>query len=82
VCVCIVAGPGMATTASFGRFWLFIPLVSVALNDIAAFFCGKFLGRHKLIKLSPNKTVEGFLGGLVLNILMTYYWVGMMLDGD
>ena len=35
-------------------------------NDVAQFTCGKLLGRHKIIpKVSPKKTWEGFLGGLV-----------------
>ena len=35
-------------------------------NDVAQFTCGKLLGRHKIIpKVSPKKTWEGFLGGLM-----------------
>lgn len=35
-------------------------------NDIAAFFTGTFLGRHKMTPLlSPKKTWEGFAGGMV-----------------
>ena len=35
-------------------------------NDVAQFTTGKLLGRHKIIpKVSPKKTWEGFLGGLV-----------------
>lgn len=35
-------------------------------NDVAQYFWGKLLGRHKIIpKVSPNKTWEGFLGGIV-----------------
>lgn len=37
-------------------------------NDVAQFTCGKLFGRHKIIpKVSPKKTWEGFLGGLVLS---------------
>ena len=36
------------------------------LNDVAQFTWGKLFGRHKIIpKVSPNKTWEGFIGGLV-----------------
>jgi len=43
---------------------LFIILLT-ELNDVAQFVWGKSLGRHKIIpKVSPNKTVEGFLGGM------------------
>lgn len=45
---------------------VFLVLV-VAANDVGAYFTGRGLGRHKLSpQVSPNKTVEGFFGGLVL----------------
>jgi len=37
--------------------------------DTGAYFAGRFLGRHKLYEaVSPNKTVEGALGGLAASI--------------
>jgi phosphatidate cytidylyltransferase len=42
-------------------------LICTKCADIGAYFTGSFIGRHKLIpRLSPNKTVEGLAGGLVL----------------
>jgi phosphatidate cytidylyltransferase len=36
-------------------------------NDVSQYVSGKLLGRHKIIpKVSPNKTWEGFLGGLII----------------
>lgn len=41
-------------------------LLMTQLNDVSQYIFGKMLGRHKIIpKISPNKTVEGFLGGLI-----------------
>ena len=41
-------------------------LVITWANDTAAYFAGRFLGRHKLYPaVSPNKTWEGFFGGMV-----------------
>ncbi len=41
------------------------------LNDAAQFFFGKNFGKHKIIpKVSPNKTVEGFLGGVGTSIVV------------
>lgn len=35
-------------------------------NDTFAYICGKLLGKHKLYeKISPKKTIEGFVGGLI-----------------
>lgn len=41
-----------------------------ALNDIAAYSCGRAFGSRLLAPvLSPNKTVEGFLGGSIITLL-------------
>lgn len=40
-------------------------------NDVAQYLWGKLLGRHKVIpKVSPNKTWEGFLGGVTTTVLL------------
>jgi phosphatidate cytidylyltransferase len=36
-----------------------------------AYFAGRAFGRRKLISLSPNKTLEGFIGGLISNVIFT-----------
>lgn len=56
-------------------------LVATKCADIGAYFTGSFLGRTKLIpRLSPNKTVEGLLGGLTLAALMGGLLFGPWLD--
>jgi len=55
-------------------FLLGAVLVAVA-NDIGALFVGRSLGRTPLApEISPNKTIEGFIGGLALSLI-----VGLML---
>ncbi len=45
-------------------------LAATWLGDTGAYFAGRFFGRHKLFpRVSPNKTVEGALGGLLLSSL-------------
>ena len=40
------------------------------INDSFAYFCGKLFGKHKLIEVSPNKTVEGFVGASVFTLVL------------
>jgi phosphatidate cytidylyltransferase len=57
-----------------GRGMLFFLVVLTELNDVMQFTWGKLLGRHKIIpKVSPNKTWEGFLGGVVSTVIIGYF---------
>ena len=58
-------------------------VLSVASFDIFSYLVGKFFGKHKLIKISPNKTIEGFFGGLLLSLflsLFSAFFLGINLD--
>ena len=49
-----------------GREWVFYALLVTFATDTFAYFIGKTWGRHKLAPdISPKKTVEGAIGGLV-----------------
>jgi len=51
---------------SFGFGGLISVCILITLNDISCFWTGKMFGRHKLVvQISPGKTVEGSLGGLI-----------------
>lgn len=53
-----------------GRAYILIPFVVAFVNDVGAYFAGSFLGKRKLCPtISPNKTVEGLLGGLAATVL-------------
>ncbi|XP_044752293.1 phosphatidate cytidylyltransferase, photoreceptor-specific-like isoform X2 [Coccinella septempunctata] len=54
-----------------GMVWAVVPLSSVCLNDIFAYVFGKLMGKTPLILVSPNKTWEGFIGGVVGTIFST-----------
>lgn len=50
-----------------GLWYLTLPTIAVVATDVGAYTFGSLFGRRKLApKLSPNKTVEGSIGGLVL----------------
>jgi phosphatidate cytidylyltransferase len=53
--------------------WLvFFPLALTWLNDTAGLVFGKLLGKHKLAPtLSPNKTIEGYVAGLVFSAILS-----------
>ncbi|MCG8617499.1 MAG: phosphatidate cytidylyltransferase [Desulfobacterales bacterium] len=49
-----------------GTFWIIWLLIVAFANDTGAFYTGTFFGKHKLApQISPKKTIEGSVGGLV-----------------
>lgn len=46
-----------------GLIWFIVPVSMIVCNDVWAYLFGFFFGRTPLIKLSPKKTWEGFIGG-------------------
>jgi len=54
-----------------GLIYFILPIMMVVINDIMAYMFGFFLGRTPLIKLSPKKTWEGYLGGGIATVFMS-----------
>ena len=53
-----------------GSNWVFVVLAATFANDTGAYFAGRGFGRHKLYPaVSPGKTWEGAVGGLVASAL-------------
>jgi phosphatidate cytidylyltransferase len=47
--------------------------------DTTAYFAGRALGKHKLyLKISPGKTWEGFVAGLLASLLIAWVLVGLL----
>ena len=54
-----------------GIIWVYFLLAIVFAGDISALYVGSAIGRHKLSpSVSPGKTIEGSLGGLVANLVV------------
>ena len=69
----------------FGLYLLILTLYGPWISDVFAYFCGRLFGRHKLIPdVSPNKTVEGAIGGVVFCALaaMLYGFILTVVIGE
>lgn len=46
-------------------------------NDSFAYFGGKYFGKHKFSKISPNKTVEGLISGFIFTVItsVAFYYI-------
>ena len=55
-----------------GQYYYLLCFLGPWITDSFAYFTGVFFGRHKLIpEISPKKTVEGSLGGIIFCIIST-----------
>lgn len=52
-----------------GLLWTFMSFGCIWASDIGAYFAGRAFGRNKLWpSISPNKTIEGAIGGILLSL--------------
>ena len=65
-----------------GQFYVLLPVICAFTTDIGAYFAGVFLGKHRgVTQVSPNKSLEGYIGGilsgclfmLVYGLLLAYF---------
>jgi phosphatidate cytidylyltransferase len=60
---------GFLANSEYAYGYILYLIFAVEINDIAAFTCGKIFGKHKLREnISPNKTVEGSIGAVVISL--------------
>jgi len=58
-----------------GRFLVLIPVICASITDVGAYFVGVLFGKHRgITKVSPNKSLEGYIGGIAVGclVLMLY----------
>lgn len=72
-------GSLITVRVEYGVFSLLFVFICAWLTDTGAYFIGVFLGRHKLIpKVSPKKTVEGAIGGVVACVAAALIYVHVL----
>jgi phosphatidate cytidylyltransferase len=72
---------GLFPRSRYGEVLVLISVVGPWVSDSGAYFAGHLFGRRLLFpSLSPNKTVEGSLGGLLLTILVVGFVSYQFLD--
>ena len=79
IIVCLFGGVGIPLFLSAlvqlkrfdnGPFYVLLPVICAFTTDIGAYFFGVFLGKHRgVTQVSPNKSLEGFAGGILSGCL-------------
>ncbi len=64
-----------------GGYLILVAVAGPWISDSGAYFAGRFFGRHSLFpNLSPKKTVEGGIGGVLLTMVAVGYFTYEFLD--
>ncbi|MEN2982058.1 MAG: CDP-archaeol synthase [Thermus sp.] len=64
---------------ALGLWTLSLPIVASFATDIGAYFVGRAWGRRKLApEISPGKTVEGSMGGILVSFLALVAYTGLV----
>lgn len=77
ILTCLFAGVGLSLFLSalvqlrrLGRFYVLLPVICAFTTDIGAYFAGMFFGKHRgVTQVSPNKSLEGYIGGILSGCL-------------
>ena len=70
----LLSMPELEGFSSGGRGLLLFLVFLTEINDIMQYAWGKTLGKHKILpNVSPNKTWEGFIGGVCSTVVIGYF---------
>lgn len=56
-----------------GIIWLIFPSFLVLSNDILVKVFTKLIGRNKILKISSKHSLEGFIAGIFINMLIAFF---------
>lgn len=71
MCIALING------VNNGNILIWYAIIAAWGTDIFAYFTGKAIGRHKFSKVSPKKSVEGCIGGIIgaVTIILIYTYI-------
>ena len=70
---------GLSVSNEYPQWGWMLPLIIIAtvwINDTMAYLAGSFIGRTPLSSISPNKTWEGTIAGVILAVIMVTFLSG------
>ena len=74
VMLCFAAFTALRKIEHIGLYMFLLVFIAAWITDTFAYFTGVFFGRHRLIpRISPKKTVEGSVGGIIFCVIA--FWV-------
>lgn len=76
----------MTRQLEYGQFFIWLIFISSWVSDTFAYFSGSLLGRHKLAPiLSPKKSIEGAIGGIlgaaIVGGAFTWFFIDPLIPG-
>lgn len=65
-----------------GYLWMLASVIAAWITDLFAYFAGVTLGKHKIVPLiSPKKTWEGTIGGVLGSVFIMTIWMSVFMNG-
>ena len=65
-------------TMEHGKLFVLLPVVVTFCCDSGAYFVGMFMGKHRTTAVSPKKSVEGYIGGIISGIVYMLIYGGIV----
>lgn len=76
----LVSAVTILYTLPAGWYWLLTAFAVPWISDTTAYFVGSIVGTHKILPhISPNKTLEGALGGIIGPVIAMMIWLPLVL---
>lgn len=55
----------------YDKMYFFLIIVVTILTDTFAYLTGMAIGKHKVTKISPKKSLEGYIGGVIMSTILS-----------